>query len=371
MGPMRFLIGLCGVLVAGIGARADTDVCGTLSLPQEWTSAGSPYRITGDVFVPASSQLRIDPGVEVRIARRASPCDSIADSLRAGDHADSALIGLVVQGSFYCVGSPNRPVRFMPQDSGQVEWEGIRLGAMAPGTVEIAFTEFHGADRAVWSEYSRFFVHHVLFQGNNVGMWLGAQADLTVLQCDFVGNRVAGIRIDQAAPRIVDNIFYRNLGDGIGVQTGGAFSIAYNDFYGNTEEDCFHCPYAVLRPSGQNANGDTTDAFSNLNCDPLFVGTPAVRALEAADPNRDTPSYLVKDAKIAHMEKKSRLLFWRHGPHTAPPFAPRGAGPFVLSRYSKLIHAGHPAKDLRNPDQTTADIGLHGGPQTRITSDPF
>jgi hypothetical protein len=370
--PAAWLLAFLGAVVP---AGAGTEVCGTLKLPTEWTAGESPILITGNVFVPATSQLRIGPGVEVRFARRPKACPT-PDTLPQGwDHADSALTGLTALGGFYCLGTPDRPVIFRPEDSGAAPgWEGIRLSGQAPGTVEIAFAEFHGANRAVKVENTAFTMHHVLFQDGNVGLWLGRRGDLTVLHCDFVRNRGAGIRVEGAEPRIVNNLFYRNPAYGIWMGSGAAAAaaaISYNAFFASGEEDCFHCPYSVLRPAGKNANGDSTDAFFNLRADPVFEGSDSYKVALATDVNQDTPPHLVKDAKLANLEKKSRLLFWKHSPAEPPPFSPRGQGPYVLSRYSKLIRAGHPSKALRNPDGTVSDIGLHGGPEGRLPGNPL
>jgi hypothetical protein len=69
-------------------SRASTDVSG-ITTTQAWTTVGSPYHVTGDVVVPASDTLNIEPGVEVifdagtslevygRLDARGEPGDSI------------------------------------------------------------------------------------------------------------------------------------------------------------------------------------------------------------------------------------------------------------------------------------------------------
>jgi hypothetical protein len=364
-------------------AIAETEVCGTFKLAQEWTAAESPYLVTADIFVPATSWLRIEAGVEVRFARNPRPCRG---ELKAGEkesqesgsekppeetHSESRLIGMRVEGGFYCLGDPDNSVVFRPHgDSGVLGWEGIHLAGIARGGAEIAFAEFRGANLALRVENARFPVHHVLFENNNVGLWLGKRGDLSVLHCNFESNRIAGIRVERASPRIANNLFHRNRSYGVWIDAGGAFTLTHNAFFRNREEDCYRCPHGILRPAAVNANGDTSDAFFNLRADPVFMGSESHRMAMAEDSSLDTQPHLVKDPKLAEMEKKSRLKFWKTTKE-APSFQPRGKGPYVLSRYSKLVGAGHPAADLRNPDGSTADIGLHGGPAGRIARDPF
>ncbi|MDQ3002230.1 MAG: hypothetical protein M3Y08_13340, partial [Fibrobacterota bacterium] len=62
--------------LAAVGQTpAATEVCGTLSLATEWTAKDSPYLVTGDLFIPGNSRLRIGPGVIVRFAKP-KPCAS-------------------------------------------------------------------------------------------------------------------------------------------------------------------------------------------------------------------------------------------------------------------------------------------------------
>ena len=170
----------------------------------------------------------------------------------------------------------------------------------------------------------------------------------------------------KAGPRIVSNIFLDNRSYGIWADGRPAIQIQNNAFWGNREEHCRKCPYAVLQLGKLNANKDTADIFGNLQADPIFIGSESFDAARQADIHTDTPAHLVKDAKLAEMEAKARK------PDEAEThFKAMGKGKFLLSEYSKLTNAGHKSRDLKNRDGSVNDIGVHGGPMGRITKDPF
>ena len=53
-------------LLAFTGIAFATNVSGTISTNTNWTTAGSPYNVTGNITVSGGATLTIDPGVEVR-----------------------------------------------------------------------------------------------------------------------------------------------------------------------------------------------------------------------------------------------------------------------------------------------------------------
>jgi hypothetical protein len=369
-------LGLVMVSAGSPGVRADTEVCGTLSLAAEWTAKGSPYLVTGDIFIPATSRLRIGPGVTVRFAKpRPCPADAHPHVEEEMDWADSAYTGIRAEGTFYSLGTEEQPVTFEPAEAkaGAVGWDGIRLSGQQAGAAEIAFSVFRGANQAVTAEKAGFFIHHSLFEGNNTGVLAGLRGDVGVVNCDFIGNFSAGIVIRKGGPRIANNIFAGNRSYGIWADGRPAIQTWSNAFWGNREEACYKCPYAVLQPAKVNANQDTCDKFGNLAADPIFQGSPSFEAAQEADVATDTPAHLVKDAQLAKMEADARAKEEKAKgkKKKKKEYVPLGKGPYVLSRYSKLINAGMPGRDFRDRDGTTNDIGMHGGPMARIGSDPF
>src|SRR5258706_14194441 len=63
----RLALILGPLLLAASSGYASTNVSGTISSNAHWTTAGSPYIITGNLYVQAANTpvLTIDPGVQV------------------------------------------------------------------------------------------------------------------------------------------------------------------------------------------------------------------------------------------------------------------------------------------------------------------
>jgi hypothetical protein len=355
--------------------RAATEVCGTYELATEWNAHDSPYLVTGDIFIPSTSRLRIGPGVTVRFAKP-RPCELQKKTIEQTDWSDSMYTGIKAEGTLYVLGSEDKPVVFEPENpkAGAVGWDGLRLTGQKAGMAEIAFAVFRGANQAIAAEKAGFFIHHCLFEGNNTGILAGLRGDVGIVNCDFIGNLSAGLVIRKAGPRIANNLFVANRAYGIWADGRPAIQANYNAFWGNREEACYKCPYTVLDTTKKNARGDACDAFGNLAADPVFIGTPAFEAAREADVAEATPAHLVKDPELAKLEAAARAkeeAKAKKASKRKKEYEPMGKGPYVLSKYSRLIDAGHPGKDFRDRDGSRNDIGLHGGPMGRIATDPF
>ena len=124
-----------------------------------------------------------------------------------------------------------------------------------------------------------------------------------------------------------------------------------------------------------NSNKDACDRFVNLAADPMFIGSPSWKTAEASDVETATSAHLIKDPDMAKLEAdataKRDLEAKEKKDKKAKKFVPLGNGPFLLSKYSKLVDAGHPGGDFKDRDGSRNDIGMHGGPMGRIASDPF
>jgi len=90
------------LIIPGL-AFAQTEVSGPQS--GTWTSAGSPYLVTGEVVVPAGQVLTIDPGVEINFQ---------------GHHK------FTVNGDLQAMGAENDSIRFTT-DTPSTGWGGIRI----------------------------------------------------------------------------------------------------------------------------------------------------------------------------------------------------------------------------------------------------
>lgn len=383
------------LVLASLGAAVHpaTEVCGTLRSVTEWTAAKSPYLVTGDLFIPNTSRLRIGPGVVVRFAARGGICDAEDPAPAPTDWSDSAYVGIRIEGPFQCMGSEEKPIVFEPADpkAGTVGWDGLRISGHTIFTAEVAYAVFRGANQAIHAEKSSFFVHHCLFEGNNTGIALAPRGDLSIVNSNFMRNHSAGITVDKARPRIAGNLFADNRSYGIWADSRFGLSVSYNAFWNNGEEHCFRCPASVLKATGtvaasasEAASGtdagagqetragkggqDTAaDAHGNRVTDPVFQGSDNHKSAILDDEASDTPAHLVKDKEIAKLEAANRSK-WAEA---KAAFKPQGTGPYRLSVYSKLIDAGPPGVRFKDRDGSRNDIGLMGGPQGHIAEDPF
>jgi hypothetical protein len=57
---------LAALAIGPVASAAATNVSGTVSTNTTWTSANSPYVMTGNVSVASGATLAIDPGVTVQ-----------------------------------------------------------------------------------------------------------------------------------------------------------------------------------------------------------------------------------------------------------------------------------------------------------------
>ncbi|MBL7183553.1 MAG: hypothetical protein ISS50_03780, partial [Anaerolineae bacterium] len=82
-----------------------TNVSGTIITHTTWTTAGSPYILTGDVVITRSVTLTIEQGVVVK---------------------GQSAAGLTVLGHLYAVGTVTQPITFTSAtDTGPYQWEGL------------------------------------------------------------------------------------------------------------------------------------------------------------------------------------------------------------------------------------------------------
>ncbi len=118
-------------------------------------------------------------------------------------------------------------------------------------------------------------------------------------------NYGGGIFCDSSSPIIINSIVSDNIGDyGIYVDSGNP-SIKYSDFYNNENGNFYNCEQWIGINVTTNANGDSCDAYSNIQLNPLFEDpangdynlTENSPCIDAGDPS----SQLDPDGTIADM----------------------------------------------------------------------
>ena len=133
-------------------AKAD----GTLSADETWTTAASPYHVTGHITIPAGRTLMIEPGVTVFL---------------------DANVGFTVHGRLVAQGTEYRRIRFTRVPGTNTQWAGLQIPDSKQDTI-IAYADLeYGGSRSHW-----------ITTGNSNGIAVGPTARLTVDHATFRGS---------------------------------------------------------------------------------------------------------------------------------------------------------------------------------------
>jgi parallel beta-helix repeat protein len=337
-----------------------TPLCGVVDVPRSLIQTESPYLVTGDIYVPSNSRLTIESGVELLIAEQGDACDETGQM----DWLDSQMVSIKVDGVLHILGEITKPVIIRPQNPkpGIVQWYGIRTTGKTRITMQIEALHISGANRGIWTDYSKFNISNSVFYHNNCGLYLHNKAHLGVFNNTFAHNKSAGIYIENSNPKIVANVFYNNTTYGIWSDSYPRVLISYNLLHGNGEEDCYKCPSLVGKNARVNTKGDSTDLYFNVNKDPIFIGSKQHELMRKADISLPTQKELVADTVMQqiHKEKTSTGLYPKETP----------LHPYIPGKYSPLLHSGPDNALFENEDGSRGHIGATGGSEDR-TSKPF
>ncbi len=212
----RSLFLFAGLVFCSFAAKAQTTVPGG-NVYGNWTLAGSPYNITGNITIPDDSTLTIDPGVTVRFQT-------------------SSNLYLTVKGRLLAMGTPQDTIRFTAQDTTN-GFMGVRF--INPGanndTSRLYFCKFQYGKARV-TNYDR---GGALFFNN----WSKAVvSQCYILNC-WAGSQGGGICCDSLSSPVINyntimyniagvNLLY-GVGGGIACLRGSAPVISYNTIWYN------------------------------------------------------------------------------------------------------------------------------------------
>jgi len=220
------------------------------------SAADSPYRVTGDLTVPAGESLVIEHGVELRF---------------------DGLYMFLVQGHLEALGTADDNIIFTSGqgslgngDFGQ--WRALVFDTGADTSIlQYCQVKFG----AVWDSTVRY--------PDSTGLWVNGaiycwNSSPIIRNCNIVMNGYHGIYCigSQSKPYILNNLIYENDGDGIrcepipGQAVKAEPEIWYNDSKENNARQYAEAPDGIGERTRINDNGDSTDFQFNMSLDPLF-----------------------------------------------------------------------------------------------------
>lgn len=177
------LLLLTGSILVTHAAGAKDIAGGSISGPETWTLADSPYLVHDDLTIEAAGALTIEPGVEVWFAKTDV----------AGVSGDQR-IELIVKGALKAEGTPQLPITLRAQDE---EFENSWHGVMVDATAISASLK------------------HVVILDANVGVSSAAPGSVLELSDSVLRHNRSGVSLTDGATAFDSVIFDGNAVDGI------------------------------------------------------------------------------------------------------------------------------------------------------------
>ncbi|MDD5675195.1 MAG: right-handed parallel beta-helix repeat-containing protein [Chitinivibrionales bacterium] len=347
------LLALCLFAVFGTGAQA-TNVSGIITKDVQWTPQHNPYRIVGDVLVPRGVRLAIAPGVQIIVAKNPEATPDIPQL----DQLDSRQIAIKIEGALMCVGKKGNFITMAPENGAAYEcgWYGVVFNGANDKFCELAFTAISGASAGITVNKCGPLVRNCILEYNNAGAQCNHGGDLRLYNCNVAYNFIAGIRVDDANPQIMNSLIVFNRNNGLWCDGRSAVTFEYNCVFGNPDGNQLSCDPRLGALAAKNGRKDSCDFAHNIYKNPIFAGSGDDSAAVEGDVTLATDKSRITDTVLARVLHRdlvdSQSVNQRHIRF------PR----YTLSKYSPCIGAGNPNERFNNADKTKNTMGVFGGP---------
>jgi hypothetical protein len=261
MAPLRTALIAVGLLALATSSFAqDTTVVNGTIPSTTWLVANSPYRVTGNITIPLSETLKIQPGVEI-LFTSGKTLNVIGELDAIGTHTDS--------------------IRFIPE--GTDTWGGIWISG--GDSSAIGFARISGVSTgasygaALVVSGSRLSMNDVVISGNiNTatsgagGLSLHSTARVTAAYCTFsnnyANNMAGGVGISQSFASFIGCEMSSNSG---GTYAGVEMASSVVDFVGcDISSNTMRTPN-TSKGAGVHINSSTTD-FDSCTVNGNFGG---------------------------------------------------------------------------------------------------
>ena len=260
---------------------SQTTVTGGIYQSTTWTTAGSPYLMTGSMVVFPGATLTIEPGVEVRVTPDYS--------FNTGN-----LRYLEIRGTLIAMGTDAAPITFKTTDAsilGQQTWEGIRIKGTQGGNVQLdrfrLFDSWLGINNDIAQPGVNYIWTNCQFKNNNYSIQLNADmtyngclfenngvgqaaqilyGSLSATNCQFINNFCSFTWSNSIT---VDNCLFEGNGNNIigspGLVSNCQFidnDFAFAEAYGHTIQNCYFegNGVAIDNSGGANISNNTFDS---------------------------------------------------------------------------------------------------------------
>ena len=274
--PVRNLlatVALSGFL-AGVWlpVSAQTPVSGNQS--GVWNLAGSPYLVTGDVFIPFGQTLTIEPGTTIQF--------------------EQPYYGLLVDGTLVAQGTPANPILFTSDKA-----------VKAPGQWEaIYFRDTSDDTNCVMSNCVIECGGATAYAGESIQI---LSASPTITNCTVRYSQTRGVTLYTADPRIENCAFQTNGGYALGMTSDSLPRLRNNTAIGNTNN-----AHAVFGGSFSRTGMWTRDTIPYTIINDLYIANGRTLTLEPGTTIQfEQPYYglLVDGTLVAQGTPANPILF--------------------------------------------------------------